>query len=60
MKQETSGYFSTDVTFMAKSTLLPFVSHDLRLKFNKISQNTSLASGQTPTDEFYQWLCQMY
>lgn len=49
MKQETSGYFSTDVIFMAESTLFPFVSHYLRLKFNKFSQNTSVASGQTPT-----------
>lgn len=32
MKPETSGYFSIDVIFMAKSILLPFVSYYLGLK----------------------------
>lgn len=35
MKLETPGYFSTDVIFMAKSILLAFASHYLRLKLTK-------------------------
>lgn len=49
MKQKTFGYFSTDVILMAKSILFHFLSHYLRIKFHKFSQNTSLASGHTAT-----------
>lgn len=41
IKQEGSGYFSTDVIFKAKSNLLLFGSRCLMLEFNKISQSTS-------------------